>query len=443
MVQVFQGLPDLRTQGLGKALGEGLSSAIGQYYTNKGIEDVINNPELKDKPLTEKWDALMSGLSRYGEKGQRTLINIMQGEQLKKQEKEKELDLKKGEILAKRLQGIELTPQEKKVAFTPEEELDIQKVIDAGKKYQSSENAAKSVKSALIKSGYPEETADLWEQQMKNAPIGGQSDVIKNVNDLIRRSKTGKGLGTEEEGKEELKPSIEIPGMDLGKLELDFPELNEPVGLTPKDVVDQNKNRENVNFPLYEKTVKHLNALDEEYRDIELLQDLNHSENIPTGINWNVDWNSGDLRFKSLATTETQEYVKTIARMARRAKDYFPGRVTNFDLEQFKEGFATLANTKEGREIINKQLAISNRIAYLEEETFKAAVDHYGSGADPHLIRKYAQQNYKRLKSQLENQLKGVNKQAFQMTGGVEKQPNLEKPKVPVEKATSLEDLFG
>ena len=98
---------------------------------------------------------------------------------------------------------------------------------------------------------------------------------------------------------------------------------------------------------MYTETVDRLNALDDEYREVKHLQELNEIPGaLPTGAQkWNVDWDSGDLRVKALATPEAQDYVKTIARMARRAKDFFPGRVTNFDLDQFKQGFPTLANS--------------------------------------------------------------------------------------------------
>jgi hypothetical protein len=252
---------------------------------------------------------------------------------------------------------------------------------------------------------------------MENAPTGGQSDVIRQVNDLIRRSKAGKGLQGEFERRPELRPNIEIPGTDLGALPLDFPELPEPISMTPAEIVKQNEYREKVNIPRYDEADKHLKALDEEYRDVKHLQDLNEIPGaLPSGLErWNVDWDTGDLKVKALATPEAQDYVKTIARMVRNAKDFYPGRVTNFDVGQFKEGFPTLANTTEGRRIIAQQLALANRIAYLDEETFKAAMDHYGSGADPVLVRKYATENYRKLKSQLEDQLKQVNSKARAM----------------------------
>jgi hypothetical protein len=42
-------------------------------------------------------------------------------------------------------------------------------------------------------------------------------------------------------------------------------------------------------------------------------------------------------------------------------------------------------------------------------------MDHYGSGADPVLIKKHATENYRKLKSKLEDQLKQVNTTARSM----------------------------
>ena len=220
----------------------------------------------------------------------------------------------------------------------------------------------------------------------------------------------------------------------MGALELDFPELPEPIGMTPSDIVKQNEYREKTISPLYEDTVNRLNALDDEYRAVNHLQELNQIPGaLPTGIEkWNVDWDTGDLRVKALATPEAQDYVKTVALMARRAKDFFPGRVTNFDLDQFKQGFPTLANSPEGRKLIGEQLALGNRIAYLKDETYKAAVENYGSGADPVLVKKYATENYRRLKSQLEDQLKQVNNKARSMV----------KEESSKQNRPSLEDIF-
>lgn len=404
---------------LGMELGKGLGNGLNTFFANRSLESVLKDKSLEGAPQSKKLEAIRSAVSPYGEKGQELFQNRMMIEQQEMQEAQQD-------VLGRVVSG-EKVSQKQLSKLSPENQL---KVLELQKKRE----AGKSVLDSLIKAGYPEETAKIWQNQMENAPIGGQSDVIRNVNDLIRRSKAGKGLGGEQPTKEETRPNIDIPGTNLGALELDFPELPEPVGMTPADIVKQNEYREKTNIPTYTETVDRLNALDDEYREVKHLQELNEiPDALPTGLEkWNVDWDTGDLRVKALATPEAQDYVKTIARMARRAKDFFPGRVTNFDLDQFKQGFPTLANSPEGRKIIAEQLALGNRIAYLKDETYKAAMDHYGSGADPVLVKKYATENYRRLKSKLEDQLKQVNNQARSMV----------KQETDKEQRPSLEDIF-
>ena len=401
MVQMFNVGPskkDVRRQLLGSALGKSLADVGNTYFANKALENVIADPEMDEASPYERASKLEQAMRPFGDKGKQLVEERMGLEQKYAQEQQNKL-------FNKVRRGEELTEKESKL-LPPE----IQQKLDEVKKKKK---IGEQIKTSLMKAGYPEETAALWQNQIEAAPVGGQTDVIKQVNNLIKRSKTGKGdFGTGEQPK--LKTSIQVPGLEDKEYELDFPELPEPIGLTPADVVKQNEHREKNITPIYTETVDRLNALDDEYREIKHLQELNEIPNaLPTGLEkGNVDWETGDLRVKALASPETQDYVKTIARMARRAKDFFPGRVTNFDLDQFKQGFPTLANSPEGRKIIAEQLALGNRIAFLKDETYKAAVDHYGAGADPHLIKKYATENYRRLKSQLEQELKEVNSNA-------------------------------
>jgi hypothetical protein len=404
MVQVIEtGNPQGKlSEMLGMSLGKGIGNGLNTYFANRSLESVLHDKALEGAPQSKKLEALRSVLSPYGEKGQEIFQQRMAIEQQAMNEAQQD-------VLGRVVEGQKV-PAKDLAKLSPENQLKVMQI-------QKNREIGRSVYDSLIKSGYPEETAKIWQNQMENAPTGGQSDVIRQVNDLIRRSKAGKGMGGENETKAEARPNIEIPGTNLGALPLDFPELPEPIGMTPADVVKQNEYREKTNIPLYTDAVDRLNALDDEYREVKHLQDLNEMPGaLPTGAEkWNVDWDTGDLRVKALATPEAQDYAKTIARMARRAKDFFPGRVTNFDLDQFKQGFPTLANSPEGRRVIAEQLALGNRIAYLKDETFKAAMDHYGSGADPVLVKKYATENYRKLKSQLEDQLKQVNAQARAM----------------------------
>lgn len=404
MVQVIQ-TNDPRSKlsdMLGMSLGEGIGNGLNTFFANRSLESVLHDKALEGAPQSKKMEALRSALSPYGEKGQEILNQRMQIDQ-------QEINEAQQDVLGRVVSGEKVSPKDL-AKLSPENQLKVMNI-------QKNREVGRNVYDSLIKAGYPQETAKIWQNQMENAPTGGQSDVIRQVNDLIRRSKTGKGFADEQESTTTLKPTIDIPGTELADLELDFPELPEPLHMTPSDMVKLGSENRKINNPEYRDTVDRINALDDEYREVKHLQDLNEiPDALPSGLGlWNVDWDTGDLRVKWLATPEAQDYVKTIARMARRAKDFFPGRVTNFDLDQFKQGFPTLANSPEGRRLIAEQLALGNRIAYLKDETFKAAVDHYGSGADPVLIKKYATENYRRLKSQLEEQLKQTNARARSM----------------------------
>jgi hypothetical protein len=404
---------------LGMSLGQGIGNGLNTFFANRSLESVMKDKSLENAPQSKKLQAIQSALSPYGEKGQEIFQQRMQIEQQEMNEAEQEV---LGRVAAGEKVGAKDWAKVK-----PQNQIKAQQA-------QQKKHFGKNVYDNLLAAGYPEATARLWQSQVEDSTVGGLSDTISKVNDLLSRSPKGKGMGNEQQARPEIKPTIDIPGTNLGTLELDFPELPQPVGMKSADIVNQNEYREKVNIPLYTETVDRLNALDDEYREVQHLQELNEMPGaLPTGAEkWNVDWDTGDLRVKALATPEAQDYVKTIARLARRAKDFFPGRVTNFDLDQFKQGFPTLANSPEGRRLIAQQLALGNRIAYLKDETYKAAVDHYGSGADPVLIKKYATENYRRLKSQLEEELKQVNSQAKTMVEQESSKQN----------RTSLDEIF-
>lgn len=387
------------SEALGQEIGGGLANFTGNYFANKALNKVVDDESLKDAPTSERLSKLQTALQPYGQFGQNVFQKRMAIEQQIQQEQEQE-------VLADIFKGKDIS--EKRMSkLSPENQF---KAVQAKKRQKVGEQ----IKQNLLKAKLPEETAELWKNQFEaTESLQGQADVIKEVNKILSRTKEGKGQ-FDEEKKPQLKTSIQIPGIENKEYELDFPELQQGIGRTSADLVKEESENRKINSPLYSETIDSLNALDEDFRDIKQLQEYNEiPDALPTGLEkWNVDWDTGDLRVKALATPETQDYVKIIARLLGRAKEYFPGRVTNFDLAQFRQRFPTLANSPEGRRLIAKQLSLANRIAFLKDETLKAAIDHYGAGSDPVQIRRYAQENHRKLKSELEKELKGLNQEA-------------------------------
>lgn len=112
MVQIHRGLPSVRGQvnskigeALGMSLGQGLGEFTGQYNANKALESVLNDEELKKKPLSERWGALQTKLAPHGKFGQAALQSRLQIEQQAEQEKVQG-------VLAKYNKGAELTEEE-------------------------------------------------------------------------------------------------------------------------------------------------------------------------------------------------------------------------------------------------------------------------------------------------------------------------------------------
>ena len=90
---------------LGEALGMGLGEFTGQYLANKSLDEVLNDPSLKDAPMSERASKLESAMRGYGKRGESILQKRLQIEQQAEQEKVQA-------ALAKYAKGIELTPQE-------------------------------------------------------------------------------------------------------------------------------------------------------------------------------------------------------------------------------------------------------------------------------------------------------------------------------------------
>lgn len=128
MVQVINtGNPQGKlAETLGMSLGQGLGQGLNTFYANKAIDEVLNDPNLKDAPLSQKWQQLGSTLSKYGETGQQLLQQRLQAEQYGEQEKQQKIQQKKGDILRRRLAGESISDAENKL-FTADEELAIAK----------------------------------------------------------------------------------------------------------------------------------------------------------------------------------------------------------------------------------------------------------------------------------------------------------------------------
>lgn len=337
MVQVIAKLGNPKgklAESLGMSLGQGIGNGLNTYFANRSLESVLKDKSLKDAPISQKLEAIRSAVSPYGEKGQEIFQQRMQIEQ-------QEMNEAQQDVLGRVVEGQKV-PAKDLAKLSPENQLKVMQI-------QKNREIGRSVYDSLIKSGYPEETAKIWQNQMENAPIGGQSDVIKQVNDLIRRSKAGKGiLGDEFSLAEDEELNNILSGQDEG--------------LTPSEKVARQSERYKIGQPIREEAGEKLRAFARDKERLSILDSLNQSKKLPKNFGLlNLD-KEGNLRLPFAASPEAQRFVKTLNEFSNSAKDTFGARVTNFDLTQYLKRFPTLLNSEEGRRQILEQMKIVNEI---------------------------------------------------------------------------------
>jgi hypothetical protein len=126
MAMVWQGPKSraaLLSESLGNSLGEGLANFTGNYFANQKLESIMSDPQYKDKPLEEKWQAMQRGLGPYGNFGKEAMQRQLQIDEKREQRKSANL---RSSAFNKIMNKQQLTPQEEQ-ALTPEDRLGIAK----------------------------------------------------------------------------------------------------------------------------------------------------------------------------------------------------------------------------------------------------------------------------------------------------------------------------
>lgn len=252
-------------------------------------------------------------------------------------------------------------------------------------------------KEALLNFGFSEEEADQYSSLYNLATEGGKTQILSNITDVLKRK--------EAKGRREVdNKSINT---SMGEIDLEYPSIEDKNFGTEYERERRSSQREKSNIPTYEKLISSTGTQEEVSRYLERLEQL--SPHMPTGLQkWNIDPKTGELRIPALAGPEVELYSKTINDFIRFAKDFFPGRVTNFDLGAFMRRLPNLSNSAEGRDLIIKQMQLSNQLSNLKDDLRLKSYEHYGLDKPKNEIEKIAANQYKRLKKDLESKLKNL-----------------------------------
>ncbi len=379
MVQVINLGPSrgqLQAEILGQGaqqLGQGLGEFMGNYFAGKALDDLSNDPSLKDAPLSERWQAAQSRMAKYGERGQKLLQQRVMMEQQAQQER-------RSQILNKIYNDQPLSKGEERF-LDPKD-------FEQVRKMKMIQKQKPLIKDALVNAGMDENRAEALSDLYVQGTLGGQTELMKPIADFISRQGHS--------------PSQSNNSQSQRSQENEWPPIEEPYKPTPGEEFKRSSKREDTNIPIYNENNKKVYSLEQEGMSIDRLQQL--SPKMPEGFlgKANIDFKTGELRIPAGANAETQLYAKTLNDFTTKAKDSYGSRVTNFDLSQFMKRLPTLANSKEGRDLILQQMKIINELNLLHDKGLKETFDHYGVGRiNSQEARKIADQRMSQKKEEL------------------------------------------
>jgi hypothetical protein len=214
----------------------------------------------------------------------------------------------------------------------------------------------RSEKNRLVQRGFPPQIAEVWGELSE----GGRTKFADLFMDEVQRGLTGQDT------------------IEIGEEKIESPSVRE-AGLTPKETVARQEKRYDKNLPLYQDLEKKRRAHETENLKIDQLQRLNQSGALPAGLGRiNVNFKTGELLLPAAATPEAQLFIKTVNDFLVGAKDTFGSRVTNFEIQRFLKRLPTLANSKEGRDAILRQMEVINELNQLNEEGILNAFENAG-----------------------------------------------------------------
>jgi uncharacterized protein YktA (UPF0223 family) len=150
------------------------------------------------------------------------------------------------------------------------------------------------------------------------------------------------------------------------------------LGLTPAERVKRGAERYKTGLPVFQQAGDKLRAITHNKRNLDTLDNLLKSGNLPKGLGrLNVD-SDGNLKLPFLASREAQRFVKVINEFASGAKDTYGSRVTNFDLTQYLKQFPNLLNSAEGVKDLIEHIDIVNDINSVYYKNLKNVFDKAG-----------------------------------------------------------------
>lgn len=230
-----------------------------------------------------------------------------------------------------------------------------------------------AMKETFTQLGLSPDESERYANLYGISPTGGQTEVVRKVADLISRQ------GGQMAGDSMLEPEMQEQPRERSQISSFIKENFQ--GLNPREGAQQQQKYSEKNEEARSEAAQKARKFEGTLTTLDRMSTLNSEGNFPATITRNIVLKKdGDLRFPEITdpTGRSQEYIKLVNGFMKDAKDYFGSRVTNFDLQSFKQMLPTLMNSSTGRERIINSMKIQTNIEKVLQDEIKNIYDEYG-----------------------------------------------------------------
>ncbi len=255
------------------------------------------------------------------------------------------------------------------------------KKLDKAKREALEQGSIDEESVNTIEKNFGKNASQIW----KASSTGGRTELLKMMLDAkLRGDNVDQLLSGIEDASDRSPEMVDAAAKTAITGEFQYPKVNPFSGLKPNEVPAAREARRKENVPRYEASKTKRDNAEKEERSIGILNNINESGELPEGLGkWVINPSTGEpysvVSLAGKVNSSTQRWIKTLNDFTTKAKESFPGRVTNFDLQRFMARLPGLLNTPDGRQVILSQMDLTSKIDHLYDDALTKVYRHYGA----------------------------------------------------------------
>lgn len=361
--------------------GSGFAEGLAKGYKESSDNEALKNAVSKLGPDASPQDVLKAiiGTRTYNPESKKQLFESYLGT-----EKFKELQRHNKAIEEKTSSSYKTPPSEE------EHQRNLKNLMDQG----FLQEEAETILSPHVTPGVKQAVSSVAKDKIARGERVVKGPGIEEIQDTVTEEiqPSGVDVGVKESvtsvtpPKDAPKEVVETSLIEDKPEKIKWEKIPEPLGQTGSEREKWRQSNQKENSKLLQEVEKKVRSSESNLIRLNRASALNNSGKLPSGLGRLViNPTTGEpYSLASLGESvnkETQAFVKTINDFTAEAKNFFGGRVTNFEVGTFKSRLPTLMNTEEGRRIIIEQMRLMEELQNVYDTTMSSALKHYDRNA--------------------------------------------------------------